>query len=99
MHTKKMVPLLLTLGSVMSSLPAFAQVKLSAETNKVFTEVCAACHAQFTDSASIADEAAEIIKRLDPKAPEELQMPPSYAPEQVSDAVKARIIKDLQRLK
>lgn len=99
MRTKNVLPFLLSLAAGFGSVQASAAVNLSAEANKVFTEVCAACHAQFTDPAAVADEAAEIIRRLDPAAPEEIQMPPAYAETPLSKDLRLRIIKELQQLK
>ncbi len=107
MRTRDFISFCLALGAGFSSFSVqAATVKLAAETNDLFTDVCAVCHTQFLNAAgtgadadAIAAELPEILKRLDPKAPEDLQMPPSYAPTQLTSAQKTRLIKDLQRLK
>lgn len=107
MRTKDFFVIALGLGASLFSLQASAAtVKLAAETNEVFTEVCSVCHSQYVNLAgtaadvdAIAADLPEILRRLDPKASEDIAMPPSYAPSQLTSAQKARLVKDLQRLK
>lgn len=107
MRTRDIFSIALTLGAGLISLSAqAATVKLAAETNEIFTDVCSTCHMQYVNAAgtaadadAIAAELPEILRRLDPKTPEDQQMPPSYAPIQLTSAQKSRLIKDLQRLK